>query len=291
MINALSVDVEDWHNATLLAYCSRISPPTEKVVENTARLAALCAEYEIRATWFLLGEIAEHFPELVKMLAEQGHELGVHGHHHQQLHQLDPESCRENLHRAKSTIEDISGQPVLGHRAADFSLNRGTWWALEVLADLGFVYDSSIFPFAGRRYGMPEAPRRPFEIRLESGQTIRELPMSTIVMFGRRWPVGGGGYIRHFPVQLTSWALRRLNREAMPAIVYVHPYELEYPCHLRLDPATTPQQRKNIRRFWRHQVRNRQHTPGKLRYLFERFPFAPIRSVFDVNTDPGPRLG
>jgi len=282
IINALSVDVEDWHNAALLAIANRVAPPTRKVLENTERLAGLFAEYGIKATWFVLGEVAEHFPGLVRMLAEQGHELGVHGYHHYQLYKLDPDKCRAYLDRAKRSIEDISGQAVLGHRACDFSLNRDTWWAVQILADLGFAYDSSIFPFAGRRYGMADVPRTPFRIDVDAGRTLCEIPMSTLTFLGRRWPVGGGGYLRHFPVQLTSWAMRRLNRQAMPVVMYLHPYELEYPSKLRLDPSLTPEQRKRLRRFWRHQVRNRRHTVGKLRYLFDRFAFAPIRTVFNI---------
>jgi len=181
---------------------------------------------------------------------------------------------------ARARIEDAGGARAEGHRAPAFSIMPATKWALEILVDAGFAYDSSIFPIAGRRYGWPGFPRDIHVMKLESGRTIIEAPMSTVRFLGRLLPGCGGGYIRHFPAFVSRWAFRRVARER-PAILYMHPYEIE----LGVPPLNTaglePDQAARVRRHHRLQLRNRSSVEGKLLGLLDRFRFAPLREVIE----------
>jgi polysaccharide deacetylase family protein (PEP-CTERM system associated) len=280
MIHALTIDVEDYHNVLARDWLGRDGPPTPAVVTNTHRILETLARHDVRATFFVLGEVAAAFPALLRDIAADGHELGIHGYRHRQVFKLTPEAFRQDILDSRAAVEDVTGLPVEGHRAAAFSIMPDTRWALEVLAEAGIRYDSSIFPIAGRRYGWPGFPPDIHSVPLEGGRSIIEAPLSTIRVLGRRWPACGGGYLRHFPAFVSRWAMRRVARER-PAIVYLHPYEIELGVPLAdtgdLDPAAAARLR---RRHWL-QMRNRETVEAKLISLLRAFRFAPLREVIE----------
>lgn len=284
VIDAMTVDVEDWHNATLLQVSDYVMPPTDSVKKNTERMLVLFGEYGIKATWFFLGEVAEAFPRLVQMVVESGHEVGVHGYHHHKIQKLSREEYRNSILRAKDAVEQAAGARVIGYRAVDFGINRQTWYAFDVLSEAGFRYDSSIFPFAGPRYGMADAPLEPHWIKAANGGYIYEIPMGVVRVLGMRVPVGGGGYLRHFPLFFTRMFMKQLHREGRSVVFYLHPCEIEFPFQLQPIPdQLTSKQVALMKKCYTTQVRNRKYTETKLRKLFRNFHFGPIRTVFGID--------
>lgn len=279
IVNVMSVDVEDYHDQLALDFQDRIVAPNEEAVRATDRVLELLAEFQVRGTFFILGEIAEHFPDLVRRIAAQGHHLGIHGYYHLHIFRQSPSQFRQSIERAKKLVEDVAGRPADAHRAVAFSIIESTLWALDVLVDLGFKYDSSIYPFQGRRYGIPAVSRALYQYRAPDGRTMWELPMSTITWMGRRWPVCGGGYLRHFPLRWTDSAFRRLHAEGLPAVVYMHPYEVITDPVIEPLPGMSLRQRLKFAFFNRHQLRRREHTTSKLRHLFSRYRFSSIEQV------------
>ncbi|MHC4698921.1 MAG: DUF3473 domain-containing protein [Planctomycetota bacterium] len=278
MINALTVDVEDYHNVLARDWLDIEVSPTHAVVANTNRLLELFSQYNARATFFILGEVAETYPQLIRDIAAAGHELGVHGYRHRQIFKLTPEEFRREISKAKSLVEDAAGVQAPGHRAPAFSITLATRWAFEILADAGFRFDSSVFPIAGRRYGWPGFPPDIHEITLDSGRTIIEVPMSTVSIAGRVLPACGGGYLRHFPLAITRWAIRRIQRKR-PAVVYLHPYEIESTSETPDANSVSPDKARRLRRFHRLQMRNRHTVERKILGLLEEFQFAPVSDV------------
>jgi len=278
--NALTIDVEDYYSIMARDRLGLAMAPTEAVVRNTERLLALLADRRIKATFFILGEVGEVFPRLVRGIAEAGHEIGVHGYWHRPIQGLSREEFRQEVGRTRKLLEDIVGGEVVGHRAPAFSVVPETAWALEELADLGFRYDSSIFPFAGRRYGWPGFPRDIHRRDLAGGRTIVEAPMSVVSVLGKALPACGGGYLRHFPYALTRWAMRRVIRER-PAVVYLHPYETDLePGPQEFDRALAAAPLA-VRMFHRHQRWNRDTVVRKVTRLVGEFDFAPLREVIE----------
>lgn len=278
MIHAFTVDVEDYHNVIARDWLGRDGPPTRAVVDNTTRLLQDMAQYRVRGTFFTLGEVAATYPSLIREIAAAGHELGVHGYYHRQIFKLTPETFRTEVADAKTLIEDLAGIPVRGHRAPAFSIMPDTSWALDVLADVGFQYDSSIFPIAGRRYGWPGFRGDIHRVELPDGRTIIEAPLSTVSIFGKRVPACGGGYLRHFPGGLTRWALRRIGRR-QPAIVYTHPYEIELGDPVLDTAGLAAADAHRLQRFHRLQLRNRKTVMPKLVRLLQEFSFEPLWDV------------
>jgi polysaccharide deacetylase family protein (PEP-CTERM system associated) len=279
-VHALSIDVEDWNNAAALWVGGRILQPTEDVVRNTQRLLGLIEQFGIKATWFVLGEVAEFYPELVRSLAEAGHEIGVHGFHHHRIHELGRERFRDSIFRAKEAVEDAAGTTVIGYRAVAMSLTRETWWAYDSVVEAGFKYSSSLFPTRVSRHGVPDAPVGAHMISVGDGHLL-EIPLTVVSFGGFRVPAAGGGYLRHLPGWFSQWALRRLEQEGRPAVVYLHPYELDAGAELRGLPADLDEgTRLGIERLVPGQFRNRQHTFAKLQRLFGCFSFAPLATVF-----------
>lgn len=280
MIHALTIDVEDYHNIFARDRLKREGPPTDAVVRNTQRLLSLFDEFGARGTFFVLGEVARDYPKLIREIASAGHELGIHGFYHRQVFKLTPEDFRREVCDARTIVEDIIGVPVHGHRAPAFSIMPATRWGLEVLADAGFRYDSSVFPISGRRYGWPGFRSDIHIMELPGGRRIVEAPLSTVSVLGRRLPACGGGYLRHFPGGVTRWAMRKVGHER-PAILYMHPYEIEQddaPLDLaRLSPAEA----RAVTRFHRLQLRNRRTVEPKLRALLAEFRFAPMRDIVE----------
>lgn len=285
-LNVLSVDVEDYHDQLALDFQNRVVPPDEEAVRATDRLLELFAEFDVRGTFFILGEIAEFFPELIRRIADQGHHLGIHGYYHHHVFNLTAEQFRDQIHRAKCLVEDTAGRSADAYRATAFSINASTPWAMDILVDLGFRYDSSVYPFAGRRYGDPAAPRGPYRRQVSEGRWIWELPLSTVLVRGRRWPVCGGGYLRLFPLSFSDWAIRQLHDEGLGAVIYLHPYETEVSPVIRPLPDMRFWQRCQFAFFNFHQTRLRTRTIPKLRHLLTRYRWGTVEQAIDEFADP-----
>jgi polysaccharide deacetylase family protein (PEP-CTERM system associated) len=282
MQHALSVDVEDWHNVMVFHQCGRILPPKQAVVRNTEILLDLVLEYEAQATWFMLGEVAEAFPGLVRKLADAGQEVGVHGFHHHFVSSLSEKTFRDSIRRAKDIIEQAAGTAVLGHRAPAFSITKQVPWAFDVLAELGFRYDSSVFPARTRRYGDNGASLRPYQIPTRHGE-LTEVPLSAVKLGPWRLPCCGGGYLRHFPLAYTLWSMRRLERAQRSAVVYLHPYEVDLTRDRDyLNRHLGEKKLTEIRWKIYAQYRNRTKTISRLRYLLSRRRFASLARVFGL---------
>lgn len=230
-IDALSVDVEDYFHVE--AFADRVSRSEwarypSRVRGNTHRVLELFERHCCRATFFVLGWVAEREPSLVKDIVRAGHEVGCHSYAHRRVSTMTPEEFREDLRRARQAIEDVGGVRVSGYRAPTFSIGRDNLWALQVLAEEGFLYDSSFFPIRHDFYGFPEAPRFAHRRDLPSGRSIVEIPMSTVQLWGLNLPFGGGGYLRLLPMSYTRWAMRQIHcEERQPMVVYFHPWELD----------------------------------------------------------------
>jgi len=222
MRNILSFDVEDWHQSTF----DFELPITTRVVDNTARILDLCAGTGTCATFFVLGLVAAAHPGLVRRIHDAGHEVASHGHDHRPVQAMTPAGFRDDLRRSRNLIEQAAGVGVAGYRAPDFSIPTRALWALTILAEEGYRYDSSLFPFAGPRYGIAEAFDAPFRVRTTAGDLV-EFPLATTELLGRRFPAVGGGYFRLFPYWYHGAAVRRLNRRGAPAVAYFHPYEVD----------------------------------------------------------------
>lgn len=227
--NVVSVDVEDYFHCEVFSGVvdrSRWDSYASRVVPNTQRLLQLFADVNVRGTFFVLGWVAERYPGLVREIAAGGHELGCHSYWHRLIYQLDAAEFREDTRRAKDVIEQIAGQPVMGYRAPTYSVVQRSLWALEILCELGFTYDSSIFPIHHDRYGMPDAPRTPFRFRTPAG-LLTEFPITTFRLAGHNMPVGGGGYLRLLPRLYTRFGLKRAQKEGVPVVIYTHPWEID----------------------------------------------------------------
>lgn len=269
--NALTVDVEDYFHVAALAP----SIPREtwasrepRVVANTQRLLAILGQFGVRGTFFILGWVAERYPQLVRDIAACGHEIACHGFSHRLVYEQSPEEFYEETRRAKNLLEDISGSAVHGYRAASYSIVRKSLWALDILADLGFVYDSSIFPVRHDRYGIPDAERVPHRMSTPKGKSIVEWPLATARILGMRLPVAGGGYFRLLPYRLSRWGLASINRREMrPFIFYLHPWEI--------DPAQPRVSATWLSRF-RHYT-NLEKCEERLRRLLSEFRFGTAR--------------
>lgn len=278
-LNALTIDVEEYFHPN--AMDGTVSPADwdglpRRVEGNTHSMLDLLAEHGVRATFFVLGWVAERLPHLVDEIAAGGHEIGCHGYAHRLVYELGPERFRDDVMRAKAILEDRLGAPVAGFRAASYSLVRTTPWAIDVLIEAGFQYDSSIFPIRHDIYGIPGFSRFAVRIRRPGGEIV-EVPASTVRLLGRNWPVAGGGYFRLLPYWVTRRAVRRINtRDGAAAIVYLHPWELDTAQPRLAAPMTT--------RF--RQYTNLGRTRARTRRLLSEFRFAPIREALSFERLP-----
>jgi len=278
-LNVLSVDVEDYHNQLAGEYQQRIEPPNEEALRCTERLLEIFGDYQAKGTFFILGEIAAAFPHLVRRIADQGHHLGVHGYHHLRVTLQSPEQFRQSVRRAKSLIEDLTGKEANAYRAPWFSINETTLWALEILAELGFRYDSSIFPIRARRYGIAAAPQWPYQCRLAGESVLWEVPLTTVAVGNRRLGACGGGHLRLFPLRFTQYAMSQLRREERAAIVYLHPYEVEPKPRIQPLPEMSWIESLDFRIFNFQQRLGRKTVEKKIRWLLENHRFGTIEQL------------
>ncbi len=226
----LSVDVEDYFQVE--AFADRVDRGQwdqypSRVEANTRTILDLFDECKVKGTFFILGWVAERYPGLISEIVRRGHEPACHSYWHRRVCTLSRQEFREDTRRAKDAIEAAAGAPVFGYRAPSFSVTRNSFWALDVLAELGFHYDSSIFPIRHDVYGIPDAPRAPFRVVTSTGAMV-EFPMTTFRWLGStNLPVGGGGYLRIFPFWLTRLGIERAGKDGLPLITYLHPWEVD----------------------------------------------------------------
>jgi len=276
MINALSVDVEDYFHASVFeevisrSHWDLLEP---RVQTNTRRLMQMLEHREVEATFFVLGWVAERSPDLVRQIRDAGHELASHGYDHRRVTTLTPEEFREDVRTSKMIIEDIAGEPVIGYRAPSYSIVRENLWALDILGEEGFAYDSSIFPIRHDRYGIPDSPRFPWQRKGSAGVALHEFPISTIRVLGLNLPFVGGGYLRQFPFSYIRWGMRRVNQiDKRPIVVYIHPWEI--------DPDQ-PRQAVSRSTTLRH-YRNLHKTEGRFSWLLDNFRFSTLSNVLGL---------
>ena len=269
----MTVDVEDYFQVSALApHFDRGTWDAQpcRVERNVQRLLALFAESGAHATFFTLGWIAERYPQLVRDIVAGGHELASHGYGHQRASEQSREVFADDVQRAKALLEDLGGKPVLGYRAPSFSIGMGNLWAFDVLLEAGYRYSSSVYPVQHDHYGMPDAPRFPYESR----PGLLEIPITTTRLLGRNLPAGGGGYFRLAPYELSRWAIRRVNAlDQRPAIFYFHPWEI--------DPEQPRVLEASLKTRFRHYV-NLDKTETRLGQLLQDFRWGRVDEVFDL---------
>ena len=229
--NALSVDVEEYYHAAIFRTGTRLVERRSlesRVERSVERLLGLLNEHMASATFFVLGEIAERHPRLVRAIAAAGHEVACHGDRHEDVYRQSPGEFRADVRVAKERIEDVVGESIVGYRAPNFSIGRTQAWAYEILLEEGFRYDSSMYPIHHDRYGQADAPRFPYEVLRVGAATLVEFPIGTVRLLGANLPIGGGGYFRLLPFTLTQIGIQRVNtRERRPVMFYLHPWELD----------------------------------------------------------------
>ena len=242
-VNYLSIDVEDYFHVSAF---ERISPPEGwrnkelRVEINTDKVLSILSANSVKATFFVLGWVAERCPDLVKRIASEDHEIASHGFGHQRVYNQSRDGFRNDIRRSKQFLEDLTGQPVFGYRAPSYSISKETFWAFDELCEAGYLYDSSIFPIHHDLYGISDWPRFAAPVvkvsggfwqtgKKANGQTsIMEVPISTVQIAGKNFPIAGGGYFRLFPYELTRLGLQRINRnEGQNFVFYLHPWELD----------------------------------------------------------------
>ena len=279
MVHLLSFDVEEYFQVEAAArsgvrredwqgFATRLSPSVDRVLQALA-------DHQASATFFVLGWVAQHEPAVVRRIADAGHEIASHGMEHRMLQHLTPDQFRRELLDSRRMLEDLSGRPVIGYRAPTFSITHETAWALDVLAETGYRYDSSVFPIHHDRYGVPDAPRGIHRAVGPAGGGLLEIPPLTLRFAGTNWPVGGGGYLRLLPVRVVGRALKTAARQGRRGMIYLHPWEL--------DPGQPVLPMPRLTRF-RHRVGLRK-TEAKLGWLLGRFRFANVSRCLDSLLD------
>jgi len=280
ILNAFTVDVEDYYQVSAfenLVQRTDWNSYESRVVANTRRILRLLARFEVEGTFFVLGWTAKRFPHLVREIRRDGHEIGSHGYWHRLIYRQTPDEFRADVVQSKTILQDILGEPVRSYRAPSFSVTRESLWALDILSEEGFHFDSSVFPVRHDRYGIPDANPEIHAIKTRTGM-IREFPPSVARVGMFRLPVSGGGYFRLYPLALTTHLLTHLNdRSARPFMFYIHPWEL--------DPLQPRIASGSLKSRLRHYV-NLSTTQVKLEGLLGRFRFGKMSDVIRLCTEP-----
>jgi len=277
MKNAMTVDVEDYFQVSAFEpYINKAqwNKKEHRVARNTQCILDIFAENNVQATFFTLGWVAERYPELIKRITQEGHELASHGYEHIRVTTQTPEQFRADIRKTKHILEDIGGVEILGYRAASYSIGRDNLWALDILAEEGHKYSSSIYPVKHDLYGMPEAPR--FVYQPITGSNFKEIPISTLKIQNKNYPCGGGGFFRLYPYLVSRWAFNRINRlEQQPGIFYFHPWEI--------DPKQPRQENLAFKTRFRHYL-NIHRMENRIKALLNDFQWDTMQAVF---LDPG----
>jgi len=279
MVNLLTVDLEDWFQSSLELFDKIREPekvfrPTGRVVSNTRKLLDILKECKVKATFFVLATVAQDFPDLIKEIYLQGHEIATHGYGHRLIYKQTREEFREDLRKSINIIESITGERILGYRAPYFSIREESFWAFQILKEEGLRYDASIFPLKRRLYGVGDMDK------IETDGIV-EFSVSRTNLLGYEFPFGGGGYLRLFPYALTKWAIRKINKQGKPAMVYIHPYEIDSEDFQ--DYGFGNNFKKKFMRFT--QEFNRERTEDKIRTLLRDFEFTAIRDLLESRAD------
>ncbi|MBI1224011.1 MAG: DUF3473 domain-containing protein [Bacteroidetes bacterium] len=280
---AFTVDVEDGISIAMRDTFGIVTQQTNRVVQSTTAILDLLEKYNVKGTFFILGKVAEDFPNLVKAISKGGHEIGVHGYNHLQFYRMTPQLAKEELTSAKSILQDLTGESVIGHRAPAFSISPKTSWAFDILVECGFKYDSSIMPIKSERYGWPNFPEKLCVIKTTSGNEIIEAPIKSFQFLGGKIPFSGGSYLRLMPLILLKKLFSLNNIYGKGNILYIHPYELDterYPDYyfkaLNSKPIRT---QLKMRSMWL----NRNQTANKLEFLLKTFRFSNLIDIIDYN--------
>jgi polysaccharide deacetylase family protein (PEP-CTERM system associated) len=271
-LNAISVDVEDYFQVGAFEHSIRRGDwdsLEHRIMQNMEKVLQLFAEQDVKGTFFMLSWVAERYPTLVKCIVNEGHELASHGHAHHRVTDLSREEFRQDVMRAKGTLEDLGAVAVRGYRAPSYSIGESNVWALDILAQTGYQYSSSIYPIRHDHYGFPDAPRFAFR---DSNTGIIEIPISTVKIMNKTIPAGGGGFFRFYPYAMSRWIINRVNRiDGQPAVFYFHPWEL--------DPAQPRQRNISAKTRFRHYI-NLAKTEPRLRQLLMDFNWGRMDEVF-----------
>lgn len=269
--NALTIDVEDYFQVSAFApHIARAEWPTRecRVERNIHVILDMLAKHDTKATFFTLGWIAERYPDLIRQIVAQGHELASHGYGHERASDMTEDAFFADIQLAKVILEDLSGAEVQGYRAPSFSIGTGNLWAFDCLARAGYRYSSSIYPIAHDHYGMPDSPRFAYEVR----PGLLEIPVTTLRAFGRNFPSSGGGYFRLLPYPLSRWMLGRVNAADQEAgIFYFHPWEIDVD-QPRIDGISSKTR-------FRHYV-NIDRMEAKLNQLLSDFKWGRMDQIF-----------
>ncbi|PID58054.1 polysaccharide deacetylase family protein [candidate division KSB3 bacterium] len=276
MINALTFDIEDYFQVEAfkkyISFDEWLKYPC-RVSENTQKILDILDEQDVKATFFILGWIAEHFPDIIRKIADSGHEIASHGYAHHMVYKQSPEEFEADLVKSIEILEALSGTKVIGYRAPTYSIIEKSYWAFDILITHNLLYDSSIFPITHDRYGVPDSERFPYVVKRENGSSIQEFPLSTLRFGNRNFPIAGGGYMRLLPYFVLKMGLRHLNRGQQLAIIYLHPWEL--------DPDQPKIPNIPLLTRFRHYL-NLHSTADKLRRLIRDFEFAPVRQILGL---------
>jgi len=284
MTNFLTIDVEDYFQVSAF---ENVSPPETwggrecRVERNTELILEILDERNVTATFFILGWIAKRYPELIRSIASRGHEIASHGFGHQRICNIDRRTFREDIRRSKSLLEEITGDQVYGYRAPSYSISQKTEWAFDELCEADYQYDSSIFPIRHDLYGIPDWSRfAGYAVKEEDGcwrssdcasanrPSLQELPITTLRIFKRNFPIAGGGYFRLLPYAVTNWGLKKINQQdRRPFIFYLHPWEL--------DPQQPRMKNISLKSRFRHYL-NLERTENRFRTLLDDFKFTSI---------------
>ena len=272
MKNAMTVDVEDYFQVS--AFEGHIKKNDWDSLEcrvrgNTEKILNIFNETNVKATFFMLGWVAERYPDLVRMIVDNGHELASHGYDHTRVIHQNQKEFRSDVEKTKKILEDLAGIAVKGYRAASYSITKDNLWALDILQETGHEYSSSIYPVKHDLYGIPDAPRFAFRVK-EGG--ILEVPITTLRLFNRNFPGGGGGFFRLLPYSVSRWIYRRLNnKDKEPGIFYFHPWEI--------DPGQPRQTNITARTKLRHYL-NLDKTEDRLKSLLSDFKWDRMDNIF-----------
>ncbi|MFQ5601723.1 MAG: XrtA system polysaccharide deacetylase [bacterium] len=273
MINLLTFDIEDWYHPTL-AYGDSLDTKNiePRVVEPTLRILNMLEQTKNRATFFVLGEVAEKFPDLVKAMIDQGHEVASHGFCHDLVYDYTKYQFETDIKKSVEVLEGITNQKVQGYRAPSWSLNSHTDWAWEILHEHGFQYDSSLYPFETYLYGDNSSPRFQYEIELKDGEKLIEIPPSALEVMQKRLPFSGGFFLRIFPLWYIYRGIRQYNNQQKPAVMYLHPWELDVE-----QPRLTLKAKDRFILY-----ANLKNTEKKLRRLLQKIKFTSIKEYLSL---------
>jgi polysaccharide deacetylase family protein (PEP-CTERM system associated) len=269
--NAMTVDVEDYFQVSAFEQCiarDQWDALPHRVEANTNKILDLFSKHNVKATFFVLGWVAERYPEIVKKIVAQGHELASHGYGHQRATLQSPQEFRDDIVKAKDILEDISGEVIKGYRAPSYSISKKNLWAQDELFKAGYLYSSSVYPVRHDLYGIPDAPR--FAYQCEGG--LLEIPVTTVPLFGKNFPAGGGGFFRLYPYLLSRWNIQQVNnQDKQAAIFYFHPWEI--------DPQQPRQHEASLKSRFRHYL-NLHKTEKRLDRLLADFQWGRMDDTF-----------